>query len=198
MDRSGRIARGLALGVGLAAALAVPAGACTTTASPRPVADYRAASIVVLGTLVGAEPDLVVDVTTTYRGFETARVTLARPDQVTWCPFPFGVPRVGEQVLLAVVDETDWQWPNSATWVIDAEGRIVDPSTPWADAPVPTTLDEALRTMGIAPDTATLGESDALPGSPLPPWWPIAALVGLAGSAIWIRRFGPERSARAG
>lgn len=198
MIRPGTVARGLGLALAIGAIVAVPASACTTAASPRPVADYQAASIVVLGTLVRSEPDLVVDVTTVYRGPATDRVTLTQPQVVTWCAYPFGVPAPGAEVLLAVVDETDWQWPNSATWAIDAAGSIVDPSAPWDDAPIPTTLDEALRTMGIAPDTATLAEPGVPPGLPLPPAWPVVALAGLAGSAIGIRRFGPERRSRGG
>jgi hypothetical protein len=157
----GAVIRASALTAVSAAMLAAPLLACTTALPPRPVADYQAAPIVVVGILEEAGPNLVVRVETRYRGPDTARIALRPPDLNTWCPFPLGVPAVGERVLLAVADRVDWQWPNSAAWAIDSHGRIRDTMAPWSGAPAPATLGEALETMGIPPDTATDGESDA-------------------------------------
>jgi hypothetical protein len=190
MSRLGGSFRALALAFGIATALAGPVGACTTALPPRPVADYRAAQIVVVGILEQSDPTLVVRVETRYRGPATARVVLRPGDFLTWCPFPLGVPQVGERVLLAVVDPEDWQWPNSATWAVDERGRIRDPMAPWSGAPAPRTLAEALKIMGIPPDTATLGEPrdpsvtppSALPALP-------ALLAGAVGLLVAAGRF---------
>ncbi len=161
MFRTDALVRASALAVVSAAVLAAPLLACTTALPPRPVTDYRAAPIVVVGTLEEAGPNLVVRVETRYRGPITARVSLRPPDLITWCPFPLGVPAVGERVLLAVADSVDWQWPNSVAWAIDSQGRIRETMAPWSGAPAPATLAEALETMGIPPNSATDGESEA-------------------------------------
>jgi len=187
MSRLGGSFRALALAFGIAAALAGPVGACTTALPPRPVADYRAAQIVVVGILERSDPNLVVRVETRYRGPATARVVLRPGDFVTWCPFPLGVPEVGERVLLAVVDPKDWQWPNSATWAVDDRGRIRNPMAPWSGAPAPRTLAEALETMGIPPDTATVAAPPLPSGTP-PPALP-ALLAGAVGLLVAAGRF---------
>ena len=141
--------------------LAAPLLACTTALPPRPVADYRAAPIVVVGTLEEAGPNLVVRVETRYRGPVTTRITLRPPDLLTWCPFPLGVPAVGERVLLAVADSVDWQWPNSAAWAIDSHGRIRDTMAPWSGVPPRPRLPRRWRRWGSRPISATDGESEA-------------------------------------
>lgn len=184
--------------LGLAAILTGPAGACTTALPPRPVADYRAASIVVVGVLEQSDPNLVVRVETRYRGPATARIVLRPGDFITWCPYPLGVPEVGERVLLAVVDPVDWQWPNGAAWALDARGRIRDAQTPWTGAPVPRTLAQALETMGIPPDTAALGMPVAATGKAVPTPVPVPALLaGFAAFLLVLGRFGRGSRGRA-
>jgi hypothetical protein len=184
------VLRASGLAVALGAIAVAPALTCTTAASPRPVADYRAAPVVVVGTLEQVAPDLVVRVETRHRGPAGDRVTLRRPDSITWCPFPFGAPPAGARVLLAVVDEADWQWPNAALWAVEPDGSIADGAVaPWSGAPAPTTLAEALATMGIAPDTATVPAESA---DPLPALL-LAVAGGLAMMLVRLRAGGSPR-----
>lgn len=175
--------------LGLAAVLAGPAAACTTALPPRPIADYRAASIVVAGVVENVDPDLIVKVETRYRGPATARVALHFVAVTGWCAFPFGAPKIGTRVLLAVVDPKDWQWPNGATWVLDAGGKIRDPQVPWTGAPVPRTLAEALQTMGIPPDTAAAVQPLGTGGAPVHDRAPLV-LLAAAALLLALARFG--------
>lgn len=176
MRHLGTVLRAVALAALVGVIAVGPALTCTTSASPRPVADYRAAPIVVLGTLEQVAPDVVVRVETRYRGPAGDRVVLAQPDVITWCPFPFGAPAPGARVLLAVVDEADWQWPNAALWAVEPDGGIADTAAPWSGAPAPRSLAAALEAMGIPPDTAV--DPVRSPSSSLVPL--VAALGGLA------------------
>jgi len=180
----------------LALAGATTTFACTTALSPRALADYRAATPVVLGTVEEIGPaEIAVHVEVAYRGRVGSRLRLALaawPNVTDWCAFPWGPPAVGDRVLVAVVDPAYWEWPNAAVWTVDARGRILSPpEAPWSGADAPTTVDEALRTMGIkaVPDTALGPAVVAERGTPLTvpidlvPW-----LAGCAWMVGWLRR----------
>jgi hypothetical protein len=182
----------------LALGLVGPSGAfaCTTALSPRPLADYRAATPVVLGTLEEIGPaDITVRVEVVYRGSVGSRLRLALPswpNVMGWCAFPWGPPAVGDRLLVAVVDPDYWEWPNSAVWIVDGQGRILSPPVaPWSGAPAPGTVAEALRTMGIAPVPDTAMASPVPPGRAAWAATPIALIPWLAGLAWmvgWLRR----------
>jgi hypothetical protein len=182
----------------LALGLVGPSGAfaCTTALSPRPLDDYRAATPVVLGTLEEIGPaDITVRVEVVYRGPVGSRLRLALPswpNVMGWCAFPWGAPAVGDHLLVAVIDPQYWEWPNSAVWIVDGEGRIQSPpEAPWRDAPAPGTVAEALRTMGIAPIPDTAMASPVPPGRAAWAATPIALIPWLAGLAWligWLRR----------
>jgi hypothetical protein len=192
------LAAALALGlVGVGGAFA-----CTTALAARPVADYRAATPVVLGMIEEIGPaEFTVRVEVVYRGAVGSRLHLglpAWPNVTGWCPFPWGPPAVGDRVLVAVVDPTYWEWPNSAVWIVDGRGGILSPpEAPWSGAPAPTTVGDALRTMGLTPLPNTAMGSPAPPergawpaaGSDLVPW-----LAGLAWMVWWLRRRSPRPS----
>ena len=198
--RRGRLAARVTavLSAALALGLVGPSGAfaCTTALSPRALADYRAATPVVLGMVEKIGPaEITVQVEVAYRGTVGSRLGLALaawPNVTDWCAFPWGPPAVGDRVLVAVVDAAYWEWPNAGVWMVDARGRILSPpEAPWSGAPAPTTVDEALRTMGIetVPDTAlglaVVAERGAPPTGPidLVPW-----LAGCAWMVAWLRR----------
>lgn len=157
--RARRLAAALAAATAFTLGAAAPALACTTALPERPLAEYRAATPIVLGTVEQVDPmRITVRVEVTYRGTVDGRLTVRAPDPVLdWCAFPWGPPAVGDRVLIAVADAAWWQWPNSAVWVVDGRGRILNPvDAPWTGAPAPTTVAEALQAMGgAAPDSAT-------------------------------------------
>lgn len=181
----------------LALALTAPSSvlACSTALPARPVAEYRASTPVVLGLIEAISPvDLTVRVEVVFRGSVGSRLRLSIGPVDDWCAFPWGPPAVGARVLVAVVDPMDWEWPNSAVWTVDGQGRILSPpEAPWNGAPTPKTIAGALRTMGIVPIANTAIASVAPPErgawpatlSDLVPW-----LVGLAWMVGWLRRHG--------
>ena len=150
----------------------------------------------VLGTLEAIGPaDITVRVEVVYRGSAGSRLRLALPswpNVMGWCAFPWGAPAVGDRLLVAVVDPDYWEWPNSAVWIVDGQGRILSPpEAPWNGAPAPGTVAEALRTMGIAPIPDTAMASPVPPGRAAWAATPIALIPWLAGLAWmvgWLRR----------
>jgi hypothetical protein len=173
--------------------------ACTTALPARQVAEYRAAAPVLFGTVEEvSQVDITVRVEVVYRGTVGSRLRLSIGPVDDWCAFPFGAPAIGDHVLVAVADPRWWAWPNSGIWTVDGQGRILSPpEAPWSGAPAPTTVAEALRTMGIAPIPNTAMASVASPGRgawpatpmDLAPW-----LVGLAWMVGWLRRRGSSPS----
>jgi hypothetical protein len=82
-------------------------------------------------------------------------------------PRPVADAQAAPIVVVGILEEpspnlvVDRHWPNSAAWAIDSHGRILDPTAPWSVASAPATLAAAREAMGIPPDTATAGESEA-------------------------------------
>ena len=194
--RSGRTARLVAAAAGAIVVLlgtAAPGLACTTAVPPRPVADFRAATPVVLGTIEHVdEMRLTIRVAVAYRGSPGPVLSLQAPDgALDWCAFPWAPPKAGDRVLIAVVDPSWWAWPNTGVWVVDSAGRIVEPSDPpWVGAGAPATVEDALRTMGIAPpDSATTTPAPEEPrGGPPAMAGAVAWVAGLACVAWWLGR----------
>lgn len=194
--RPGRSTRLVAAAAGSIVVLlgtAAPGLGCTTAVPPRPVADYRAATPVVLGTIEHVdEMQLTIRIAVAYRGAPGPVLSLVAPAfPLDWCAFPWGPPKEGDRVLVAVVDPAWWAWPNTGVWVVDADGRIVEPSdAPWVGAGAPATLEDALRTMGIAPpESATMTPAPDEPaGGPPAMAGAVAWVAGLACVAWWLGR----------
>ncbi len=135
---------------------------------------------------------LTIRVAVAYRGSPGPVLSLRAPaSPLDWCAFPWGPPKDGDRVLVAVVDPSWWAYPNTGVWVVDPDGRILDPADPpWIGAGAPATVAEALRTMGIAaPDSATtIPAPDEPTGGPPALVGAVAWVAGLTCVAWWLGR----------
>ena len=138
------------------------------------------------------EMQLTIRVAVAYRGIpRPGALAPGAGVSLDGCAFPWARRRTGTGSSSRWSIPPGRAYPNTGVWVVDPDGRILDPADPpWIGAGAPATVAEALRTMGIAaPDSATtIPAPDEPTGGPPALVGAVAWVAGLTCVAWWLGR----------